>query len=80
MDDLELAYVHDGSLEGLLTAVFLAFERKEYPSDVSASCRFMPRLGQRIVEVETNMERACGNYSRMRHGDISMRGCGFAFR
>ena len=58
MDDLELAYVHDGSLEGLLTAVFLAFERKEYPSDVSASCRFMPRLGQRIVEVETNMERA----------------------
>lgn len=24
MDDLELAYVHDGSLEGLLTAVFLA--------------------------------------------------------
>ena len=55
MDDLELAYVHDGSLEGLLTAVFLAFERKEYPSDVSASCRFMPRLGQRIVEVETNM-------------------------
>lgn len=49
MDDLELAYVHDGSLEGLLTAVFLAFERKEYPSDVSASCSFMPRLGQRIV-------------------------------
>mgnify|MGYP000621047242 CR=1 FL=1 len=84
MDDLELAYVHDGSLEGLLTAVFLAFERKEYPSDVSASCRFMPRLGQRIVEVETNMERgvacACGNYSRMRHGDISMRGCRLAFR
>ena len=34
MDDLELAYVHDGSLEGLLTAVFLAFERKEYTSDV----------------------------------------------
>ena len=58
MDDLELAYVHDGSIEGLLTAVFLAFERKEYPSDVSASCRFMPRLGQRIVEVETNMELA----------------------
>lgn len=29
MDDLELAYVHDDSLEGLLTAVFLAFERKE---------------------------------------------------
>ena len=58
MNDLELAYVHDGSLEGLLTAVFLAFERKEYPSDVSASCSFAPRLGQRIVEVETNMERA----------------------
>jgi len=81
MDDLELAYVHDGSLEGLLTAVFLAFERKEYPSDVSASCRFMPRLGQRIVEVETNMERAW----RVRAGiirvcDISMRGCRLAFR
>ena len=58
MNDLELAYVHDGSLEGLLTAVFLAFERKEYPSDVSASRSFAPRLGQRIVEVETNMERA----------------------
>ena len=25
MDDLELAYVHDGSIEGLLTAVFLGF-------------------------------------------------------
>ena len=58
MNDLELAYVHDGSLEGLLTAVFLAFERREYPSDVSASYSFAPRLGQRIVEVETNMERA----------------------
>ena len=41
MNDLELAYVHDGSLEGLLTAVFLAFERKEYPSDVSASRSFV---------------------------------------
>ena len=66
MCDTDLAYVHDGSLEGLLSAIFLAFARKEDPIDVSPAHHHVPRLGQRIIEVKTNMEHA----QRVRAGII----------
>lgn len=52
------AYVHDGSLEGLLTAVFLAFERHEFPDDVVAERIYQPRLGQECITVSTDIEKA----------------------
>ena len=68
--DFGVAYVYDGSLEGLLCAVLLAYERREVPDDIAPVDSFAPRLGQRVVEVETDMARA----ARVRDG--LMRECG----
>ena len=70
MCDLGLAYVYDGSLEGLLSAVFLAFERKEHPADVAPVASYAPRLGQVATAVKTDMQRA----ARVRAGIV--RECG----
>ena len=66
----EVAYVYDGSLEGLLSAIFAAYERREHPTDVEPESRLQPRLDQRIAHIATNPEhvrrvhaglvRACG--------------------
>lgn len=69
-DQLEKAYLYDGSLEGLFSAVFLAYERKEAPADVVEAHAYRPRLGQEAVEVETYMDRA------MRVRDGIVRACG----
>lgn len=56
--DFSLAYTYDGSLEGLLSSIFLAYERKEQPADIVASDQFCQRLGQHVVEVPTNAKHA----------------------
>lgn len=58
MYNLQLAYVYDGSLEGLLSAVFLAYQRKECPIDVVPAALYIPRLGQEAVDVQTDMQKA----------------------
>lgn len=68
----DLAYVYDGSLEGLLSAVFAAYERHENPNDVEPESRLQPRLGQYVYEVPTNLEHA----TRVRNG--LRRSCGNA--
>ena len=47
----EVAYAYDGSLEGLLSAVFAAYERRERPTDVAPEERLQPRLGQRDRQI-----------------------------
>lgn len=59
-----VAYLHDGTLEGLLSAVFLAYERHEMPEDLVAEDRYEPRLGQSSLVVETDFARA----NRVRKG------------
>ncbi len=54
----EVAYCFDGSLEGLLTAVFETYVRHEQPQDIAPTATFQPRLGQSIYTVETNLENA----------------------
>lgn len=54
----QVAYVHDGTLEGLLTCVFLAYERHESPDDIVAESLFEPRLGQSALFVETDFRKA----------------------
>ena len=49
----EVAYAYDGSLEGLLSAVFAAYERHERPTDVAPEERLQPRLGQRVALIRT---------------------------
>lgn len=55
---LEVAYCHDGTLEGLFSAVFEAYARHEDPQDVVSEERLRPRLGQTIRYIETDVQHA----------------------
>lgn len=54
----EVAYAYDGSLEGLLSAVFAAYERHEHPTDIAPEERLQLRLGQRVSLIPTDQDRA----------------------
>ena len=54
----DVAYVYDGSLEGLLSAVFEAYARREEPQDIAPETVLQPRLAQAVRFVETDVERA----------------------
>lgn len=61
-----IAYVYDGSTEGLLSAVFLAYANHENPQDIIREGAFQLRLGQSAVYIETNAQHA----ERVRKGVI----------
>lgn len=54
----DLAYAYDGTLEGLLSAIFEAYLNKEDPQDVVPEGAMQPRLSQRVHTVRTHMENA----------------------
>ena len=58
LQDKPLAYLYDGSVEGLLSAVFLAYERHEAPEELVCDRVYAPRLGQDSLVVRTDYERA----------------------
>ena len=62
----EVAYVYDGTLEGLLNAVFEAYALREHPSDVAPEGILQPRLAQRIHSVVADAGRA----ERVRRGVV----------
>ena len=49
-----VAYVHDGTTEGLLTAIFQAYALHEQPEDFSTENALQPRLGQSVRYIETD--------------------------
>lgn len=60
----DIAYVYDGTLEGLLTAIFCSYARHESPTDVMAEGVLQPRLAQLVTTIETDFELA----SRVKRG------------
>lgn len=54
----DAAYLFDGSLEGLLSAVFQSYARHEVPTDIVASERYSPRLGQSAIPIATDQAQA----------------------
>ncbi len=54
----EIAYLYDGSAEGLLSAIFSAYARHEDPTDITTEKRYRPRLGQHALAIETSVEQA----------------------
>ena len=68
----DVAYVYDGTPEGLFTAVFMAYAHREDPQDVAVHDTFQPRLGQAVRSIETDEELAL----RVRRG--IRRACGHA--
>lgn len=49
-----IAYLYDGSVEGLFTAVFMTYANKERPVDLLPASNYQPRLGQLAREIETD--------------------------
>ncbi len=66
----DVAYVYDGTTEGLFTAIFKAYENHEDPQDVMREGVLQPRLGQSVKYIDADaalaarvgagIERACG--------------------
>lgn len=67
----EVAYAYDGTLEGLLSAIFAAYANHEDPSDVVPEGVMQPRLAQRVAHIETNLMHA----DRVRRGLCRTCGC-----
>ncbi len=61
---LELAYSYDGSLEGLLSALFAAYAHHENPRDIAPQDTLQLRLGQEERFIPTNNQWA----DRVAHG------------
>jgi probable DNA metabolism protein len=53
-----LAYVYDGTLEGLLCAIFDSYARREVPLDVCTPKNLQLRLGQEVHTVGTDLKHA----------------------
>ena len=53
-----VAYLHDGTLEGLMCAIFMAYQRHEQPEDIQDERSYQPRLMQSALYVSTDYERA----------------------
>ncbi len=54
----DLAYSYDGSLEGLLSAIFAAYERHEHPRDIAPEGQVQLRLGQQLSFIPTDRSHA----------------------
>lgn len=50
----DIAYAYDGSLEGLLCAIFATYANRENPSDVAQANDLQARLGQTVRDIETD--------------------------
>lgn len=50
----DIAYTYDGSLEGLLCAIFAAYANRENPCDIVRANNLQPRLGQTVRAIETD--------------------------
>ena len=65
-----VAYVHDGTTEGLLSAIFQAYALHEQPEDFSSEAGLQPRLGQSVRYIETDAALA----SRVKAGIVRKAG------
>ncbi|MDR2671871.1 MAG: TIGR03915 family putative DNA repair protein [Coriobacteriales bacterium] len=70
LDGISLVYLYDASLEGLLTAVFVAFERKECPVNLTTEHNLQHSLMCSYVPVATDLHKA----ARVKDGIIDKLG------
>ena len=52
------AFVYDGTLEGMFTAIHAAFVAHDAEADIIEETHLQPRLGQEVVAAHTNMDAA----------------------
>ncbi len=53
-----VAYLYDGSIEGLLCCIFEAYARREVPEDIVPDQAYQPRFEQSSFFVQTDYDRA----------------------
>jgi len=58
LDDAQIVYLYDGTLEGMLTAVFEAFRRKEQPRDIVPELGLQQSLLCSYIPINTNLDLA----------------------
>jgi len=58
LHDADLFYVYDGTLEGLLTAVFQAFEEKQYPVNIVTERNLQISLLGSYVPIHAELDKA----------------------
>jgi len=61
-----ITYVYDGSFEGLLTAVYEAYYRRQEPDSITMSGDLQENLFMEYVFIETNPEKADKVYNSIR--------------
>lgn len=57
-DELTGVYLYDGSYDGLLTAVFEAYARKEFPEALAEEENLQVTFGQKVVRIGSDDEKA----------------------
>lgn len=62
--DAELIYLYDGTLEGMLSAIFAAYERHEEPANIIEPSVLQESMLCSYIPIETNIEHA----SRVKNG------------
>lgn len=55
---MNVAYTYDGTLEGLMTAIYTAYASRCEPMDICQSHNVQMRLDQEIVDIRTDMDAA----------------------
>ena len=58
LDDAQLVYLYDGSLEGMLTAVFEAFRRKEQPCNIVEEQHLQQSMLCSYIPIHTDLDLA----------------------
>ncbi len=53
-----MIYVTDGSFEGILTAIFVAYENKEVPESIVSRDFYQMSLDTDVREIDTNEEKS----------------------
>ena len=54
MQASNIAYIYDGTLEGLFTAVFMTYSRKEVPYIIAEEANLQVMFGQQVFHVKTD--------------------------
>ena len=65
-----IAYLYDGTLEGLLSAVFHSYELREVPDEIVRDAQYEPRIGQDSLVIAADNDHAL----RVRKGIERMAG------
>ncbi|SDY73106.1 probable DNA metabolism protein [Proteiniborus ethanoligenes] len=76
-----LQYIYDGSFDGLLTAIYEAYYRREIPDDILSEDNPQQNLFIKKVHIETDLEKAKRVYNSIKAkiSDFALQNCFYVF-